>query len=511
MSVLLRVFAGKFRWIGVSPMTSSGHELHVIDRYAEGQIRLLRATALVGTGMDYKRMDFLGYLTTGASGPDEPGSALAKYLPRPACWRIILRILMMFGLLLSWGCSTSVTQVESTDYKARAETKVDGGVHISASVLSDQESAESFLLPLDKKRIQPVWIEIENTENTEFNLMLLSIDPNYFSPSEVAWSVRHVTDTGSGKRTSLEQKTTFFFERHIPVVIPPRSTVSGYVYTNLDPGRKAFAVDLFGANVTRTVEFVQSVPGFEADYSKVDFDSLYPPGQIRDLSLAQLRRYLERLPCCVAGGDRKTDGDPLNLVIVGDGDLVLATLVRQGWDLTETMRFGSMWQTVLSSLFKSSYRTSPVSSLYLFDRPQDVAFQKARGSVDERNHLRLWRAPVTLNGREVWVGQISRDIGVKLSSVTVVTHKIDPVVDEARFYVALDTTASQSLKAVGYVSGVGESNLADPRHNFTRDPYYTDGNRVVLILSDERTQPDKIRYLNWEHPKKINRWVKPEN
>lgn len=410
----------------------------------------------------------------------------------------MLRILLLFGMLFSWGCTSAVTQTESTDYKARAKTKVDGGVRVSASVLSAQESAESFLLPLDKKQIQPVWIEIQNSENTEFNLMLLSVDPDYYSPSEVAWSVRNLPEIGSDERKSFTEKVAFFVDRHIPVVVPPHSTVSGYVYTNLDPGRKAFAVDLFGANVTRTIESAQLVPGFEADYAKVNFDTLYPSDQIQDLNLPQLRQYLEQLPCCVAGGDRKTDGDPLNLVVVGDGELVLTTLVRQGWDLTETMRFGSIGRTVLSSIFKSNYRTSPVSSLYLFDRPQDVAFQKARGSVDERNHLRLWRAPVTLHGSEVWVGQISRDIGVKLSSVTFVTHKIDPVVDEARLYVSLDAASSRSLRSVGYVSGVGVSTPAAPRKNFTKDPYYTDGKRVVLILSEDRQQLSAIKYLNWE-------------
>ena len=62
------------------------------------------------------------------------------------------------------------------------------------------------------------------------------------------------------------------------------------------------------------------------------------------------------------------------------------------------------------------YRTSPVSPLYLFDRQQDLALQKIRGTVDERNHLRLWLAPVRVNGKSVWVGQISRDIGVKLAA-----------------------------------------------------------------------------------------------
>jgi hypothetical protein len=179
---------------------------------------------------------------------------------------------------------------------------------------------------------------------------------------------------------------------------------------------------------------------------------------------------------------------------------VLAALVRQGWDLTETIRGDTKWRTAMSSMFGSNYRTSPVSPLYMFDRAQDIALQKARASVDKRNHMRLWRAPVTLNGQKVWVGQISRDIGVKFSSKTLVTHKVDPLIDEARLYVTLDLVSSGSLRALGYVEGVGYSGREAPRRNYTEDPYYTDGLRVVLIVGEDRTELTDLEYLPWEWP-----------
>jgi hypothetical protein len=420
-------------------------------------------------------------------------------------WASYVRVVLLLSFLLLTGCTISPPpQTESRDYRARVETQIEGGIRVSAVILSPQETVESFAIPLAKKRVQPVWLEIENTEDKEFYLMLLSIDPDYFSPSEVAWMFRSYGESNLEDEESLEEKGSLddkidmFVNKHIPVVVPPHSTVSGYVYTNLDPGGKAFAVELFGKQDARSFEFVQLVPGFKADFMRVDFDQLYPPNELQDLDLEGLRQYLETLPCCVLGGDRETAGDPLNLVIVGDGPHVLATLVRRGWDFTETMRGATMWRTATSSVFGSKYRTSPVSPLYLFDRPQDIALQKARSTVDERNHLRLWRTPVTLDGQNVFVGQISRDIGVKLSSKTFVTHKIDPIVDEARLYITLDMVASQTLRAVGYVKGVGYSDRKSPRFNYTKDPFYTDGLRVVLILGEERRSLDSIEYLPWE-------------
>ena len=48
--------------------------------------------------------------------------------------------------------------------------------------------------------------------------------------------------------------------------------------------------------------------------------------------------------------------------------------------------------------------------------------QKARGSMNERNHLGMWLTPLKYDAKEVWIGQISHDIGVRLSSKTITTH-----------------------------------------------------------------------------------------
>jgi len=402
--------------------------------------------------------------------------------------------LALLAPLLVLSCAVSPPQTEPMDYRARAETQNGDHVRVSAAVLSPQETEQTFPVALARKHVQPVWIEIENRRDSELVLMLLSIDPHYFAPSEVAWMFR------SEQRLGLEALMNLFLDQHIPVVVPPGSTVSGYVYTNLDPGAKAFAVELIGDEEMHVFEFAQLVPGFHADFMEVDFHRLYPAEEIHNLDREGLRTYLEQLPCCVLGSDREALGDPLNLVIVGDARHLLATLVRRGWDLTERVRLETAWRTIASSVFGSRYRTSPLSALYLFGRPQDFALQKARNNVDERNHLRLWLAPVTHEGQNVWVGQISRDIGIKLSAQTLFTHKIDPVVDEARLYVTLDVAASQSLQALGYVKGVGRSDRSAPRFNYTRDPYFTDGLRVVLILGKKRLPLDRIDELPWEDP-----------
>jgi hypothetical protein len=147
-------------------------------------------------------------------------------------------------------------------------------------------------------------------------------------------------------------------------------------------------------------------------------------------------------------------------------------------------------------LLGSQYRYSPVSPLYLFGRSQDVALQRSRRSINERLHLRLWMTPLRFRKQPVWVGQISRDIGVRFTLKTwnLTTHRIDPDVDESRDYVVEDLLEAERVYAAGYIDGVGESTGKPPRRNLTGDPYFTDGNRAVVLLSATRTPP---RFVEW--------------
>ena len=225
---------------------------------------------------------------------------------------VLLPPLLVAICLSLLGCAATPPLSEPEDFRTRAQTQVEGGVRVSAAVLSPAETEHVFSLPLARKNIQPVWIEIDNQEDADFAVMLLSIDPEYFAPSEVAWKFRAQHEMGA------DQMMDMFLERQLPSIIPRGTKASGFVYTNLDPGAKAFAVELITEGEVRSFEFVQVVPGFKADFMAVDFEQLYPAG-LHDLDHERLREYLEGLPCCVSGGDGQTPGDPLNLVIVGEG------------------------------------------------------------------------------------------------------------------------------------------------------------------------------------------------
>jgi hypothetical protein len=153
-----------------------------------------------------------------------------------------------------------------------------------------------------------------------------------------------------------------------------------------------------------------------------------------------------------------------------------------------------------SAMSGERYPYAPISPLYLYDRPQDFALQKARDNIHQRNHLRLWLSPMRYHGKDVWVGQISRDIGTRFTihSPYLTTHKIDPDVDEARTALQEDMVYSQSLVKLGLVKGVGAAPRDAPRRNLTTDPYYTDGFRGVLMFDVHPTAITDVQFLPWE-------------
>jgi len=385
---------------------------------------------------------------------------------------------------------------EKASFHSRAETKTEGGVTVSVAVLSARESRKLFDANLALFGVQPIWLNIENKEDNLFYVIRTSIDPDYLSPFEVARRLH----THLNKR--VDQKIDRFIRSvGLASEIPPKSFQSGFVFTNIDEDYKLVNVELLSRASIRKFFFIQDIPGMRFDYSRTDFNTIYAEEAMDDcVDEHQFRKALEKLPGHTRGGDRITPGDPLNLIFIGHDTDIAAAYRRRGWDETEVTYFASAWKTLRSLIFRSRYRHSPVSALYTFDRRQDIALQKARSTIAARNHLRIWLTPLRYRGMNVFIGQISRDIGLRLTWKTGITHKIDPDIDEAREYILLDLASSQGLSAIGFVKGVGAAEIEKPHFNYTNDPYFTDGYRAVLFFTSSPTSLSDIRLLDWEWP-----------
>jgi len=410
------------------------------------------------------------------------------------------RTTILAGALLALavvGCASTGRQAEApTDYMSRLSTLEDGKVRVSVAALSAEEGNAAYGVDLADKGIQPVWVEVDNHQDRAYWLLPAGLDPNYFPASEAAEAFAPDASKGSDELAQRFQSLAF----QNPA--PPGKT-SGFILVHRDEGVKIVHIDLVATGDARSFSFLVLVPGFRADYAVNDVfrREVYPSSDVVDYTDSDaFRKALETLPCCVSNEKGSKTGDPLNLVIVGGLDDAFPALVRRGWRPTEATWSGSVLKMMTSALKHDRYPYAPVSNLYVYGRRQDLALQKARDNVHQRNHLRLWLTPMRYEGKQVWVGQISRDIGTRLTihSKTLTTHKIDPDVDEARRALLEDVAYSQSLASFGFVKGIGETPATSPRGNLTNDPWYTDGQRVVLVFDEHPSALTDIKVLPWE-------------
>lgn len=396
------------------------------------------------------------------------------------------------------GCGPSPPDASvAKHFASEALVQQQEALTVRVRALSADESRRFFGASTEGLDVQPVWIQVQNDSDTAVRYVPILTDPNYFAPQEVA---QQLHGWFSGAANAVVD--AIFEQNAMRSYVPAHSLASGFVYTHGDGGLKFVNVGLLAPRKYWRFRFIAQIPGHEYAVQRVDFHDLYPPAEIKDLTVEELRQRLEAMPCCVSDKDGKGAGDPLNLVIVGNGIDAAFPFAIRGWRLNEPVDAGSSLRMATSFLLRSAYDTAPVSPLYLFGRQQDVAFQKARTTVSLRNHLRLWLAPFTVEHQAVWIGQISRDIGVKLTTKSwyLTTHRISPYVDQERDYVLQDLLLTGSVDRFGFVKGVGESSAERARTNLTDDPYYTDGLRLVVFLGAEPRLPLSVSVLDWERP-----------
>jgi hypothetical protein len=414
---------------------------------------------------------------------------------------IIRNVTGLFLLLSLTGCATSFTPPDpDVDLGFQSsKTKTAHGITATAAVLGREESERVFGLPLYDEGIQPVWVRIANRDDIPYYFLPTGIDHDYFPPLEVAYRFRSSDDEVNRQIEEL------FRSKFMGRLIEPDHEMSGFVFTNLDLGDKNIYVRLIAEGNLREIPFFLHVPdGIRADFEEVPFDSLYDETDIEDLELGSLRTALSKLPCCTTDKEGGRSGDPLNLVLVGHLDEIKAALARRKWDDTEAIYGGSIRKTMSAFFFRKRYRYSPVSPLYAFGRPQDLAMQRIRDSINARNHLRLWMTPMRHEGRPVWIGQISRDVGVRFTTKTwnLTTHAIAADVDEMRDYLIEDLLLTGRVEAVGFVEGVGEAEASHRRTNLTGDLYFTDGLRAVIMFTSKAIPPETAGVLPWSWPPK---------
>ncbi|WP_238297753.1 LssY C-terminal domain-containing protein, partial [Methylobacterium soli] len=164
-------------------------------------------------------------------------------------------------------------------------------------------------------------------------------------------------------------------------------------------------------------------------------------------------------------------GDPVNIALIGTSEALRSAFLRAGWTQADPLGIGSSWRMACAFILNRPYPGAPFSTLYLFDRGQDVGFQRPIGdSPRKRHHVRFWGIPIeraedTLDTaafwlashppigaeRALWIGAATKDVGISLTRLSFqITHATDADTDAERAFLVGELTEHGGIGPVRY-------------------------------------------------------------
>ncbi|HWB38658.1 MAG TPA: LssY C-terminal domain-containing protein [Candidatus Saccharimonadales bacterium] len=192
--------------------------------------------------------------------------------------------------------------------------------------------------------------------------------------------------------------------------------------------------------------------------------------------------------------------DPLNIGILCSRRELITAMNDIGWQVADPHTLRNVIREALSVIYEWSYPTAPVSSLYLFGRKQDVAFQlTVEGSPQLRHHVRFWAttydAAKPLSSRSIdwrhrqahvqgdnllWVGAASKDVGISyIRHNFQFTHMIDPDTNQERELIVQQLTKQKLVKKLDHIRLGKPYKLVN---RVFRGSLHTDGQMAIVKL-----------------------------
>ena len=192
--------------------------------------------------------------------------------------------------------------------------------------------------------------------------------------------------------------------------------------------------------------------------------------------------------------------DPLNIGVISTRLELIQTMEKAGWQVADRHNLKNVLRVIASVIINRPYPTAPISSMFLFGRKQDLAFeQSVEGNAASRHHVRFWATTYSgktpLNVRAIhwqhrqthvqgdnllWVGAASLDVGISLIRHNLqFTHMVDPDTGRER-----DLLVSQ-LRGAGVVGKVSTVRLGQAYRLLNRvwnGSLHSDGQMTIVSL-----------------------------
>lgn len=211
--------------------------------------------------------------------------------------------------------------------------------------------------------------------------------------------------------------------------------------------------------------------------------------------------------------------DPITIAIIAKNrKQLIDAMTKAGWYTAQPLTFWNGLREVISIIFNTPYPDSPLSHLYLFDRPHDIGFEiptNSANSARTRHHVRFWRLqePRTESRNashyDFWRDKLRRVLHVErqiwIGAATEETHAIDiqwrtgqlthggsHEADKERDFII------QTLRDAGVTKRITTSDPGEPfkfRGQQFRTFYITDGSIKIIQLKTPVTDVLKLDKL----------------
>ncbi|HEX6258420.1 MAG TPA: LssY C-terminal domain-containing protein [Candidatus Saccharimonadales bacterium] len=168
--------------------------------------------------------------------------------------------------------------------------------------------------------------------------------------------------------------------------------------------------------------------------------------------------------------------DPVNIALVCRSEKqLIRSMEAAGWTQADKVTLRSAIRMAIATICNTAYPTAPFSSLYLFDRRQDIGFQIQEGNPPtprHRHHVRFWRLRqeeqesahqsfwkkvfhnFVQGRREVWIGAATHDIApfaFRMRNLQI-THQIDSDTTRERDFLIATLEAVNKVRRIETVS-----------------------------------------------------------
>ena len=189
---------------------------------------------------------------------------------------------------------------------------------------------------------------------------------------------------------------------------------------------------------------------------------------------------LATLPLRAVAAKNRQPADFTNVLVLGTQDELVRVFEEAGWTRALPMGTKADMKALLALANRHGYAPAPVSLLELEGRQPDIVFEKQNNTLAKRHHVRFWARAESLDGRLLFLGAATHDIGIFFATEQkTFTHRIDTRVDRERDKIVTDLEFTGRVASWTLVERPG---VPRSDQNAAGDRIETDGRLAVLVL-----------------------------